>query len=306
MHESRYADLFRTEALEHLAELDASLLAYERDHDAAHVTALFRSTHSMKGMAAAMGYRAVDQLAHALESLLDRLRGGDVAPDASLVSLLFDSVDGLRASVDDAVQGRGDHLTSTVTALREQLAARSAALEATRAPFDDVFPVANAFDRHSITQDARSLAAKAADAPPTDAAMIAVAVHLTADCALKGVRALMVLMRCRGLGAVRHVSPAQDTWTSDTFDGEFVVHLSTSVDAAAIESAVRATGDVARVHIAAIAAPRASTTSTDALQTVRVDRRRLDTLLDLVGELVVTRDRLLRVAEEHITVRRAY
>ena len=36
----------------------------------------------------------------------------------------------------------------------------------------------------------------------------------------------------------------------------------------------------------------------DAPRTVRLDARRLDTLLDLVGELVITRDRLLRAIEQ--------
>ena len=56
---ARYADLFRTESREHLAEIDAALLALERDGDVAGVTVLFRSTHTIKGMAASMGYRAV-------------------------------------------------------------------------------------------------------------------------------------------------------------------------------------------------------------------------------------------------------
>jgi chemotaxis protein histidine kinase CheA len=57
-------------------------------------------------MAAAMGYHAVEQLAHALESLLDGVRRGESVPHDTLMSLLFDGTDALRASIEDAVEGR--------------------------------------------------------------------------------------------------------------------------------------------------------------------------------------------------------
>ena len=71
---AKYAELFRTESREHLAEIDTALLSLERDGDAAHIAVLFRSTHTIKGMAASMGYSAVEQLSHALETLLDAMR----------------------------------------------------------------------------------------------------------------------------------------------------------------------------------------------------------------------------------------
>ncbi len=287
MHDTRYADLFRTEAHEHLAELDACVLAYERDHDDAHVATLFRSTHSMKGMAAAMGYRAVEQLAHALESLLHQLREGHVGRDAALLSLLFETVDTLRASVNDAVQGRGDDVSHVVSSLRARLVAQALS--------PDKVAVARIESRGPLVTDSKTNG----ESPVGGAPNVSIIVRLTADCPLKGVRALMVLTRCRGLGAVRHVSPSQETWTSEQFDGRFTVQLNSTVDAKTIETAVRATGDVDDVHVEPIAAASIVTSTTDVMQTIRVDRRRLDTLLDLVGELVITRDRLLRVAEEH-------
>src|SRR6187551_3389773 len=127
MDQARYAELFRTEAREHLAELDATLLAFERHKQptdaATHVAALFRSTHTIKGMAAAMGYRAVEQLSHALESLLDGVRRGEPVPHETLMSLLFDGTDALRASIEDAVNGRGEALPAGLTPLLQRLSA---------------------------------------------------------------------------------------------------------------------------------------------------------------------------------------
>jgi len=109
---ARYAELFRTESREHLAEIETALLALERDGDPAHIAVLFRSTHTIKGMAASMGYRAVEHLSHGLETLLDALRSGARTVDADVIALLFDGTDALAQSVNDAVEGRG-HVPSS-------------------------------------------------------------------------------------------------------------------------------------------------------------------------------------------------
>jgi two-component system chemotaxis sensor kinase CheA len=67
----RYAELFRAEARERLAEMNTSLLALERGEGSDRVAELFRAVHTVKGMSAAMGYVPVRDLSHALETLLD-------------------------------------------------------------------------------------------------------------------------------------------------------------------------------------------------------------------------------------------
>ena len=79
MDTARYLDLFLEESREHLgqsfgllSEGDGSSL----EPDA--IRELMRRVHSLKGMAATMGYHSMVELAHALEDLLDGLP--DVAP----------------------------------------------------------------------------------------------------------------------------------------------------------------------------------------------------------------------------------
>ena len=76
MNTKRYAELFRAESRERLAEMNTSLLALERGEGVERVAELVRAVHTVKGMSAAMGYDAVRQLSHALETLLDQLRRG--------------------------------------------------------------------------------------------------------------------------------------------------------------------------------------------------------------------------------------
>ncbi len=298
MDQARYVELFRTESREHLAELDAALLAYEQRADTAHVATLFRSTHTIKGMAAAMGYIAVERLAHALESLLDALRTGRIATSPAITALLFDGTDMLRGAIDIALSGRADaapHVTaSDVNATVQRLTVAASGQSSST-------PNAAPRDASRVTQPSLRAVDGAAPSAGNEADARLVRVRLSPDSPLKGVRALMVLTRLQSLASVSSLTPPQATWQSDDFDGVFTATCATSESADAIESALRAVGDVAAVTVSAVAAPTRATrqAAMESMRTVRVDRRRLDTLLDLVGELVVTRERLLKLADEH-------
>ncbi|HVX88334.1 MAG TPA: Hpt domain-containing protein, partial [Gemmatimonadales bacterium] len=82
MDVSKYAELFLTESREHLGTCNQLLLEWERDPSGAagHVAGLFRSIHTLKGMAGTMGYANLAALAHRAENLLDGLRGGKLVP----------------------------------------------------------------------------------------------------------------------------------------------------------------------------------------------------------------------------------
>jgi two-component system chemotaxis sensor kinase CheA len=89
---AKYAALFVSESREHLQSCNQLLLAWERDPEAtAPVDGLFRAVHSLKGMAATMGFAPLAELAHRAENLLDAIRGGKVAVKPEHFELLFRS-----------------------------------------------------------------------------------------------------------------------------------------------------------------------------------------------------------------------
>jgi two-component system, chemotaxis family, sensor kinase CheA len=106
----RYAELFRAEARERLGEMNTSLLALERGEGADRVAELFRAVHTVKGMAAAMGYAAVRDLSHALETLLDLLRRGMMPITPAVIETLFESVDTLESAIVSVSQDANDHI----------------------------------------------------------------------------------------------------------------------------------------------------------------------------------------------------
>src|SRR5437773_1931255 len=87
---SQYAELFLAESREHLSACNQLLLDWERaPANPAPVGGLFRAVHTVKGMAATMGYARVTDLAHRAENLLDLVRRGARPATDDLLQLLF-------------------------------------------------------------------------------------------------------------------------------------------------------------------------------------------------------------------------
>lgn len=101
---SKYVDLFLSEGREHVAELSRALAAMEHASDSPDaIAAAFRAVHSIKGMAAAMGYSAVTSGAENLETILDAVRRGDATVTAPLLGNLLAEADTLAAAIELAV-----------------------------------------------------------------------------------------------------------------------------------------------------------------------------------------------------------
>ena len=101
---SKYVDLFLSEGREHIVELTQSLGEMEHmpSSDGA-VAAAFRAVHSIKGMAAAMGYTVVTEHANAMESALDAFRRGEEQATPSRIAHLIEDADSLAREIEAAV-----------------------------------------------------------------------------------------------------------------------------------------------------------------------------------------------------------
>ncbi len=84
-----------------LAELNHQLIQAEEAGDAQLIQAMFRSTHSLKGLCALAGMRAGSELAHALESVLEAVRSGRLGMDAGVLEAGFATCDQLLAVLTD-------------------------------------------------------------------------------------------------------------------------------------------------------------------------------------------------------------
>ncbi len=283
---SQYAELFLAESREHLSACNQLLLAWERKPASLEpVGGLFRAVHTVKGMAATMGYAAVTDLAHRTENLLDHLRRGAHPATDELLQLLFRARDALEQAVELSVRGRERDLAlSTITAELDRAAARAGG------------------------KAGRAAAAREPPPPPIEALAAPgrlVQVVLRAEAPLKGGRALLLLKRAQALGAVHAVSPPPAAFEAEDFDGRLAFRLESAAPADQIRERLRAAGDVESVTLPEeeerrAAAPAAAGAAVEPARSrhLRVDLRRLDGLMDLIGELVTARGRLNELAAE--------
>lgn len=93
----RFRDTFLDEASEHVASIEVGLLALESDPgDEEVLNCVFRAAHSIKGGSGAVGLGDVARFTHVLEGLLDRVRAHQIAFTRELGTLLLESNDVLK------------------------------------------------------------------------------------------------------------------------------------------------------------------------------------------------------------------
>ena len=103
----RFHATYFEESREGLDAMEAGLLALEGGSaDPEVINSVFRAAHSIKGGAATFGFEKMAALTHVLETLLDEIRAGKRALAASAVDAMLGSVDVLRALLAEAEQGR--------------------------------------------------------------------------------------------------------------------------------------------------------------------------------------------------------
>lgn len=99
---SAYRDLFVQEAHEHVQNMNEVLLKLEEDPKSKeHLDSAFRSAHTLKGMAATMGYGQIKELCKAIEELFDKFRKDEEKMSSEMASYLFKCIDTIQEMVDD-------------------------------------------------------------------------------------------------------------------------------------------------------------------------------------------------------------
>ena len=119
---AQFHQTFFDESHEGLDAMETALLALDGGGDKELVHGIFRAAHSIKGGAATFGFPDMAAFTHEAESLLDELRDGRRAVDAGIVELLLRSVDCLRGMLARAQAGQ-PLADAASEALRHELAA---------------------------------------------------------------------------------------------------------------------------------------------------------------------------------------
>jgi len=104
---------FITEGLEYISEIEVNVLNLEQNpEDKDYINAVFRPFHSIKGVASFLDLKEIRELAHNLETLLDRVRSGELPVNSALIDIILDGADVLKdmiESLKEVLEGTRSH-----------------------------------------------------------------------------------------------------------------------------------------------------------------------------------------------------
>lgn len=121
MDTSQYLSMFLEESIDNLQTLNEALLYLEQQpEDVDKINEIFRVAHTIKGMAATMGFNEMAELTHKMEDVLSKFREGELKVTQNVVTVLFDCLDTLERMVNNISEGIDDKIEiSTVIAALE-------------------------------------------------------------------------------------------------------------------------------------------------------------------------------------------
>jgi len=309
---SEFLGLFLEEATELLASMDADVVALEKAPDDLEIVRrIFRAAHTLKASAASQGFTTLSEVSHALENMLSGAREGTLRVTAEAADLMLEAVDSLKHLKDLAAEGRPQDFDAAPLIGRLHAFAAETRGEAVEAP-------AAGPEHEDDSGESDGAAVHDHDRGP-----FRLQVYLADDCAMRVIRARLVLDTCTQLGSIFHSDPTYDQVDALSVDPKRVlVVLDTNEEAQVVRAALKGVSEVKRVVLqharaadaealadgvssAAAAAdqagrragatPEAATVRT---QSLRVSVEHIDALLKLVGELVIDRNRLVRLSSD--------
>jgi two-component system chemotaxis sensor kinase CheA len=328
--------VFFEESFECLDAMESGLLTLDAAADRETINTIFRAAHSIKGGAGTFGFMEIAEFTHSVETLLDEMRNGvrAVTPDA--VQVLLQSVDVIREMTQSA-QAKQPIVTVGADALSGELA-RILAQKSVVAAAPAASGAVAALTVAAPTLAASPPAAKPAPQAPMDVALASISgwrIEFVPDLTLfktcndplrifaelAGLGRLEVTAHTERLPTLQALDPTLCylSWTLvlhapvehariiEIFDwvetvstiGYEPIYLAAKPDDSPAAGASVAPTALPRPTAAAAAAPAAVAKAGSDAGSIRVATEKVDALINLVGELVITQSMLGRFAEKY-------
>jgi two-component system chemotaxis sensor kinase CheA len=261
--QERLLATFLEESREGLGRAEGALLRMGAGGGVDEIDDVFRAIHSLKGSAGSMGQSGVAQVAHALETHLDGLRRERRCPDKPLLKVMLQAIDGLRSLLDDVAAKRpvDPHLAAALAQRVEQVEPEGA-------------PPSPEWVVHF--------------SPPEDL------IGRGLD-PLRLARAVAELGRTRVHADLSRL-PDFDAWTGEVSSVTWTFVVDGGVEKRALEEifdwvdggwSTEARGRTDAAQASAPLVTRAAAPASEAA-TIRIPIPRIDQLMNMVGELVIT------------------
>ena len=333
--DNQYMDMFLDESHEHLQSLNEGLLRLEENMEEIDaVNDIFRNAHTLKGMSATMGFAKIAELTHEMEDVLDLVRKSQIKLNEDIMDTLFKCLDSLEQMVDSVGNGEAEDvvdvsdLVAKLSSISKGTPAPAAATPAAAAPAATAAGGNTGMAEMEFDDIDLDVMKKAKEAGMN---LFHAKITLMETCVLKAARSVMVMQALDEVGdVIKSVPPAEDL-EQEKFERSFEIIIATSADAQAVQNAVDTVSEIEDVHVESVdpdkvgkgaapapaaAAPAAKPAAPAAKkeaakpaaaapkkqhqsQSVRVDIEKLDTLMNLMGELVINKVRLEQIGQTH-------
>ncbi|MEY8291455.1 chemotaxis protein CheA [Carnobacteriaceae bacterium 52-44] len=322
---SSYQNLFYEETDKYLRELNDGVLHLE-DHpdDIEILNSIFRSAHTLKGMAATMGLNTMTKLTHQMENVFELLKNQELEVTHELITLIFDCLDALANIVEDLQAGGGGGMD--ISRLEDQLIRLAEGETTVNAEEQEKDPKADSQNDKLVpfleTWDSSDLKVIEEGKNQGYQAYV-IALRLDEETSMKSARAFLVMNKLETSGDLILSEPAIEELETGEFDGEINVLYLSKLNAQEVEELVLDVNEIDAVvveeatevlkedeekseELEEVSEAKKDTKKevipknrTKPKQTIRVDLNRLDQFMNLVSELVIHRSRLESISGKH-------
>lgn len=281
MDTQQYLDIFLDESQEHLQSINDFLLKLEEDSsNLEYVHEIFRSAHTLKGMAATMGYEDIASLTHKMENVLDLIRNEELVTNTKIIDTLFIAIDDLEDMVDsirnggDGKKDVSEHVKKLEAIEKGEEISESAAAVAVEESSNTV----NHFKTSDLDEFQLTVVqqAKEQGMVPYD-----LAVTFEAACILKGARAFMVFEVLENLGEIIRTSPTVEEIEEGAFDSGFTLLFLTDQEPERLIEAVKNISEVKAVEAHVIQTDGGSADNQNQAENIQADTVPVDEKTDL-------------------------
>jgi len=260
---AKYRDMYLNEAAEHLQKMSGLLVALENNpEDREGIAALFREIHSIKGMAATMGYDPSTRLAHHLEDSLGLCRDRGTISKAQIDRLLA-GVDLLEGLVEDIRNDRPE---------RE----------------------VDSFIRAGEGEPLFEIELEELVAPPPETPVVSggtlIQLRLDESVAAVAPRLLVLLRRLADFGTLLETTPNEDAILQGVSTRQLLVRLDTGLTKEQLQERLKNYSELAAIEFpVAKLPPVPGRKRVSSGTSVRVSTDLLDHFINLTGELITNR-----------------
>ena len=269
MDTSQYLDIFVDETKEHIQVLSDQIMVLEKEPDNSDAIAeIFRSAHSLKGMAGTMGFKRVQRLTHDMENVFSAVREGKMKVNDSLVDTLFRGLDAIQEYLDliQETSDEGDNDNEAIINELNQFL-NGGGGEAPAAPAATSAPAATASAAATATEENAETNAKAKfhdiklseveehaikKAFDDNMNVFGATVYIQESCLLKAARAFLVFKALEEIGEVIISSPAVQEIEDEKFDFDFSLIFLTKETESEVRAAIQNVSEIEDVVIEAI------------------------------------------------------